>query len=159
MMRVRAIRGGAGAAVASLALVAAGCGEEGSSPSDLEKKDLAAAIVDSPNSFFAGNSLKSISNAWRTSDEKRFTQVEAGAVPGEDTNGAFAIFRHDFKDAGQDAKIVKVLGAGTLEITKAPTGASVESSAQGTGKIEFTSQSGISGTLDLKDDSVHLKAP
>jgi hypothetical protein len=159
MTRGIAIRFGAAAAVVPLALAAVGCGDEGSPASKLEKKSLSAAIVDSPNSFFAGKSLKPISNAWRTSDRKRFTQVEAGAVPGEASNGAFVIFRHDFNDARQDAKVVKVLGAGTLKITKAPTGESVESSAQHTGKIVFSSESGIGGRLDLKDDSIHLKAP
>ena len=160
-MRLRVIGWGcaAVAAVAALALAAVGCGEEGSAPSKLEKKNLAAAIVDSPNSFFASKSLKPISNAWRTSDQKRFTQVEAGAVPSEESDGAFAIFRHSFKGAGQDAKVVKVLGAGALKITKAPTGTSIESSAQRDGKIEFSSESGVTGSLHLEDDSIHLEAP
>ena len=88
-----------------------------------------------------------------------FTQVEAGSVAGNDSIGALAIFRHSFKNAGQDASLVKVIGSGPLKITSAPTGQGVEVSAQRSGKIEFSSERGATGTLDLSNDSVTLRAP
>lgn len=141
------------------AIVVAGCGGgEGSDPSELEKKSIPAKIVTDDTYFFATDTLKPIRNAWRASDRKSFTQVEAGAMPDDDSIGALAIFRHSFKGAKQDADLVKVVGAGALEITNAPTGAEVESSAQRDAQIRFSSDSGVHGKLDLSDDSVRLKA-
>jgi hypothetical protein len=139
------------------AIAIAGCGDEDASPSKLEKKSIPATIVSDDIYFFATDTLNPISNAWRVSNRKRFTQVEAGAMPEDDSIGVFAIFRHSFRGADQRAKLVKVVGAGKLEITDAPTGAAVESSAQHGGKLKFSSSSGVTGTLDLSDDSVHLK--
>jgi hypothetical protein len=145
------------AMVMATALAIAGCGgESASNPSQLEKKSIPAAVVTSPQSFIGSESLGQIDNAWRTSDAKTFTQVEAGSVPGGDSVGVLAVFRHSFKNATQEADLVKVIGAGALKITKAPTGSGVESTSQRRGKIEFSSENGARGTLDLSDDSVHL---
>ena len=143
------------------AALLAGCGsdDEGEPPGKLEKELIPAEIVSSPKSYFASESLKPVENAWRTSDRSRFTQVEAGAANGEESVGAMAIFRHHFRNAGQSASLVKVLGAGALKITKAPEGKEVQSSAQRNGRIEFTSENGVSGTLRLKNDSISLHAP
>ncbi len=149
----------AGLALA-LAFALAGCGgDDGTKPSQLEKELIPAEVVDNPTDFFSSGSLKPIENAWRVSDKERFTQVEAGSISGNDTIGAFAIFRHNFKNAGQTAALVKVIGAGPLKITKAPTGTGVEASAQRNGKIEFSSERGATGTLDLSNDTVTLHAP
>jgi hypothetical protein len=141
------------------AVAIAGCaGEKGGDPSKLEKKSIPAGLVSSPQSFLGSESLGPINNAWRTSDARRFTQVEAGGVPGGDSVGALAIFRYSFKNAIQDASIVKVIGSGSLKITHAPTGSGVESRSQRSGKIEFSSENGARGRLDLSDDSIHLDA-
>ena len=148
---------------ALLALGLAACGGDsdlpGGRPTNLEKELIPAEVVDSPKSFFASEALKPVENAWRTSDKERFTQVEAGAIATDQSNGGLAIFRHEFKNAKQGAVLLKVIGAGALRITKAPTGEGAESAAQRNGKIKFTSKRGAVGTLDLKTDTISLKAP
>lgn len=143
--------------VMATAVAIAGCaGDNGSSPSEPETKSSPAEIVSSPQSFLGSESLQPISNAWRTSNARRFTQVEAGALPSDDSVGALAIFRYSFKNATQDADLVKVIGSGALKITHAPTGSGVESTSQHNGKIEFSSEYGARGRLDLSNDSIHL---
>lgn len=139
------------------AVTIAGCaGDKGSSPSEPEMKSSPAELVSSPPSLLGSESVKPISNAWRTSNARRLTQVEAGALPGDDSVGALAIFRYSFKSAAQDADLVKVIGSGALKITHAPAGSGVESTAQRSGKIEFSSKNGARGTLNLSDDSIRL---
>jgi hypothetical protein len=143
--------------VMAMAVAIAGCGGgKGSSPSEPETKSSPAEIISSPPSFLGSESVRPISNGWRTSNTRRFTQVEAGALPSDHSIGALAIFRYSFKTASQDANLVKVIGSGALKITHAPTGAGVESTAQRNGKIEFSSENGARGRLDLRNDSIHL---
>ena len=49
-----------------------------------------------------------------------------------------------------------VPGAGALRITDAPLGREVARWAPRQAELRFTSRNGITGTLDLKDDSVTL---
>jgi hypothetical protein len=145
------------AIVMATALAVAGCGGGGTpDASKLVKKSIPAEVVKSPQTFLGSESLGPIQNAWRTSNTKRFTQVEAGAVPSDDAVGAFAIFHYSFRNAAESANLVKVIGAGALTITKAPTGSGAEATSQRHGKIEFSSENGARGTLDLSDDSIRL---
>jgi hypothetical protein len=50
--------------------------------------------------------------------------------------------------------MINVPGAGALRITRAPLGRSVQTWAQKRGKLRFTSEHGITGTLHLEDDTV-----
>jgi hypothetical protein len=57
----------------------------------------------------------------------------------------------------QELEVVNVSGAGALKITRAPLGTEVIGWAQRRGDLQFTSVSGIGGTLHLRDDSVDLR--
>ena len=97
-----------------------------------------------------------MTNAWRAGSRERFTEVSAGALAGDRSTGALAIFRHDYLAATQDVNVVEVDGSGPLRITNAPLGHGVEGPAQNDGEIEFAGSDGVRGTLHLSDDSVTL---
>ncbi len=82
--------------------------------------------------------------------------MDAGSDASSHSTGLFGIYRHNYLRVKERAKTVKVPRAGTLKITKAPLGRSVESWAQRRGNIQFTSKNGVTGTLHLKDDTVTL---
>jgi hypothetical protein len=52
--------------------------------------------------------------------------------------------------------LIAVPGSGALRITRAPLGPKVVTSAQRRGEIQFTSRKGISGTIDLADNTATL---
>lgn len=104
--------------------------------------------------FFSTIVLWPLTNQWQASDRRRFTAVDAGADASNPSSGLFGIYRHNYLRVKERAKTVKVPGAGTLRITKAPLGRSVESWAQRRGNIQFASRSGVTGTLHLRDDTV-----
>jgi hypothetical protein len=66
------------------------------------------------------------------------------------------IFRQDFVHVKQTAHDVDVHGSGPVTITAAPTGRSVESSAQQNGVLRFRGAKGVTGTLHLSNDTVTL---
>jgi len=155
------------ALVAAVAL--AGCGSDGdtesrTTPADvgesgsgqLMKDTTPAAIVDHPQGFVSSDVLRPVVNGWRTSSTETFTEVDAGAVAYDRSTGALAIFRHDFVEIAQSSNLIKVKDSGPLTITKAPEGKGVEEFAQEDGEIEFEGKTGVTGTLDLSDDSVSL---
>jgi hypothetical protein len=106
--------------------------------------------------FFSTIVLWPLTNQWQTSDRRRFTAVDAGADASHQSTGLFGIYRHNYIRIKERAKTVKVPTAGTLKITKAPLGRSVESWAQRRGNIRFTSKNGVTGTLHLRDDTITL---
>jgi hypothetical protein len=83
-------------------------------------------------------------------------------APGLKGTGAISI---DHLPAGNESYNTKhgggirIAGAGVVRITKAPLGRAVVSWAGRRGNIHFTSASGISGTLHLKDCTVTLTPP
>lgn len=151
------------AALVALACSAAmlGCSGAQTSTSVDSNRELAkgipAEIDQNPDGFVSRDVVDPLVNAWRTAGTTTFTQVDAGALTGERSTGALAVFRYDFVDVTQDVDLVKVLGSGSLRITGAPTGEAVEDSAQRDGTIEFLGKTGVRGTLDLRDDSVALR--
>jgi hypothetical protein len=98
-----------------------------------------------------------VRNGWQISDHRTLTAVYAGADSRDRSTGRLVIFRQNFIHVTQESDEVDVAGAGPLKITRAPLGAGIETSAQRRGNLEFTGKRGISGTLDLKDDSVTLR--
>jgi hypothetical protein len=126
-------------------------------PGKPHKSGQPARIVQHPQGFFSTSLIWPLGNEWTVASRRTFTAVDAGADPADPSNGVFGIFRQDYVHVRQDVNLVKVPGAGALEITKAPLGPTVESWAQRRGKIHFTSKNGVTGTLHLKDDSVLLK--
>jgi hypothetical protein len=99
-----------------------------------------------------------VGNGWRVSDHRTFTAVYAGASPDKHSIGRLVIFRQNYVRVTQTSDRVDVPGAGRLEITGAPSGKKVGTSAQQTGEIEFRGTNGVTGTLHLADDSVTLNS-
>jgi len=97
-----------------------------------------------------------VTNSWRVSDHHTFTAVYAGANPQHRSTGRLVIFRQDFVHVKQTADDVDVHGSGPVEITSAPTGANVGTSAQRDGEIQFRGANGATGTLHLSNDTVSL---
>jgi len=109
-----------------------------------------------PQTPFSTNVISPVRNGWVVSDHRRFTAVYAGASGSDRSTGALAIFRQNFIQVTQKLKVVKVAGAGTVKITRAPLGKGVETSAQRHGNIRFSGGRGITGTLHLKTDKISL---
>ena len=97
-----------------------------------------------------------VRNSWRVSDHRTFTAVYAGANPDHHDTGRLVIFRQDFIHVRQTARDVDVQNSGPLEITSAPTGPSVGSSAQQNGDFQFRGTKGVTGTLHLSNDMVSV---
>ena len=95
-----------------------------------------------------------VTNSWRVSDHEGFTAVYAGANPQHRDTGRLVVFRQDFIHVKQTATDVDVKGSGPVEITSAPTGTKVGTSAQRTGELQFRGENGTMGTLHLKNDTV-----
>src|SRR3954471_4155952 len=103
-----------------------------------------------------GSVLWPDTGSWRAGSHTHATVVTAGGDPRHQSDGLFSILRENSLKASQTGKLVRVPGTGPVTITKAPLGRKVVVSAQKHGNIEFTSKSGIRGTLHLKDDTVTL---
>jgi hypothetical protein len=117
-----------------------------------------ARIVTDPGPVVSADVLQPIVNAWRAGDHRGITLVEAG-LAGDDpsgTKGRFVVFRERERPFAQNVDIVDVRDAGALRITHAPTGRRAARSAQRRGRIKFTGDRGITGTLHLEDDTVTL---
>lgn len=156
-----------GLAALAAALAIPGCGDDGDQGSNRESGGAAptgrameatipAQIDERPHGFASLDVLHPVENAWRASDGRHLTEVDAGALATDRSTGAFVIFRHDFRGIGQDMELVEVEDAGALRITGAPVGRKVAGSAQRSGRIRFAGVRGVRGTLDLRDDTVSL---
>ena len=99
-----------------------------------------------------------VRNAWRVSDHRSLTAVYAGANPDDRSTGRLVVFRQDFVHVKQTADDVDVKGSGPVEITEAPEGSGVGSSAQKNGELEFRGQNGVTGTLHLGNDTVAINS-
>jgi hypothetical protein len=89
-------------------------------------------------------------------DHRRFTAVDAGADPLDPTTGVLGIFRQDYVDVTQTQRLVTVPGAGALKLTGAPAGSARAALAEPGATLRFTSEDGVSGTLDLSAGEVTL---
>jgi hypothetical protein len=114
--------------------------------------------VPDPDPVVSADVLNPIVNGWRAGDRRGITLVEAG-LAGDDpsgTKGRFVVFRERERPFAQNVDIVDVRGAGALRITRAPTGRRASGWARRRGHIEFAGESGITGTLNLENDTVTL---
>lgn len=135
----------------------AGAGAAGAEgPGRPVKTTIPPQIHENPQGFVSTDVVYPIENAWRAGSVNRFTEVAAGALSRDRTTGVLAIFRQDYIEVTQDTKLVEVPDAGRLRITGAPTEEGEEESAQESGIIEFEGSEGVTGTLDLSDDSIDL---
>ena len=126
-------------------------------PGEAMEATIPAQIDDDPHGFVSTDVLHPLENAWRAGSADSFTEVGAGALARDPSTGALAIFRHDYIAVTQETNLVEVPDGGALEIVDAPTGDDVVESAQEDGEIEFETEDGSRGTLDLSDDSVDLE--
>jgi hypothetical protein len=98
-----------------------------------------------------------VRNGWEAASRIRSTLVCAGAA-GDDGKslGRFLILRQNYRWDTQQVTHVDVPKAGTLEITEAPLGRHVVTTAQRHGNLAFEGTKGVTGILHLKDDSATL---
>lgn len=157
------MRRATGCALAAAALALGACGSDDDAgdvgsdgPGEAMESTTPAEIVDNPHGFVSTDVLNPLENAWRAGDAESFTEVGAGALAQDSKTGALAIFRHDYIAVTQETNLVEVPDAGALTITGAPTGEDEAGSAQEDGEIAFEGETGVSGTLDLSDDSISI---
>jgi len=96
-------------------------------------------------------------NAWLVSDGYTLVAVYAGSPGADPSLGRFAIIRHNliFGIDYEPPDLVDVGNVGALKITRAPRGASRETSAQH-GRLHFVSANGTKGVLELTGDHVRI---
>lgn len=102
------------------------------------------------------SSILSPRNGWVTGDCQRQTFVWAGGFTGHSA-GIF-VFERDGnwpRDRLRDVYIV-VPHSGAVEITRAPLGPEVVTSAQRHGELQFTSERGITGAVLVGEDTATL---
>ena len=117
----------------------------------------AASLVSNPTPLFSSDQLWPLINAWGAETRRRLTAVQAGADPYDRSVGVLGIFRQNFVRVRQTQTLVRVPGAGPLEITEAPAGPDAKRPAQRGGLITFEGAGGLTGTLDLASDSVRVE--
>jgi hypothetical protein len=100
--------------------------------------------------------LIQVKNAWLVSDGYTLVAVYAGRAGNDPSIGRFAVVRQNLIFGIQyQPDVVNVRKAGALEITKAPRGASQETTAQH-GQLAFVSARGTKGVLELTGDHVRV---
>jgi len=101
--------------------------------------------------------LIEVKNAWLVSDGYTLVAVYAGSAGNDPSIGRFAIIRQNLIFGIQygPPDLVDVGKAGALRITRAPRGASHETSAQH-GQLVFASARGTKGVLELTGDHVRI---
>ena len=118
-----------------------------------------AHLVANPEGFFSTSLIYPLRNEWVASDHRRFMAVDAGADPIHPSTGVLGIFRQNYLRVSQSQRVIKVPGAGALELTEAPAGSARAALGDVAGHLRFTSENGISGTLDLGDVTVTVDSP
>jgi len=117
----------------------------------------AAHVEPRPDGFFSTSHIYPLRNEWVVSDHRRFAAVDAGADPLDPSTGVIGIFRQNYVDVTQTQRLVRVPGAGALRISRAPTGGTRSAlSKRGGAELRFTGESGVSGTIHVRDGTVTL---
>jgi hypothetical protein len=113
-----------------------------------------AHLEANPQGFFSTSLVYPLRNEWVASDHRRFIAVDAGADPTDPSTGVLGICRQNYLDVTQTQRLVKVPGAGALELTEAP-GGSGRAALSGPGPtLRFTGDNGVAGTLDPRTGTV-----
>ncbi len=100
--------------------------------------------------------LIEVKNAWLVGDGYTLVAVYAGAAGHNAKIGRLAIVRqNEIFGIQYPPDLVDVGRVGAIEITRAPRGASRETSAQH-GKLDFVSADGTRGVLELEGDRVRV---
>jgi hypothetical protein len=98
-------------------------------------------------------SIVRVQNGWLVSDGKTLVAVYAGAAGSDPSVGRVVIVRQNLVAGTQTVGTVDVGPTGALEITAAPLGRAVETSAQ-TGSLRLRTARGLLLTLDLGSQQV-----
>jgi hypothetical protein len=98
----------------------------------------------------------SYENAWIAGDCTGRTIVYAGSAGFTRGMGLAIIARFGHASKQLGGGLIAVPNGGQLKITQAPSGPAVETSAQRSGEIQFTSDRGVRGTIHLGDNSATL---
>ena len=98
-------------------------------------------------------SLITVKNGWIAADGYTLVAVYASASGGDRHVGMLAVIRQNSVFGTQSCDVVDAGRSGAARITSAPHGKAVETSAQ-RGVLSFSTTSGFSGTLRLRNDSV-----
>ncbi len=117
-----------------------------------------ARLVPDPDPIAPADVLQPIANGWRVGDHRGLILVEAG-LAGDDpsgTRGRFIVFRERERPFAQNMDVVDVPGAGVLRITRGSSGSRAGHRVLARGKIEFAGETGVTGTLNLRDDTIIL---
>lgn len=114
-----------------------------------------AHLVANPEGFFSTSLIYPLANEWVASDRRRFIAVDAGSDPLDPTTGVLGIFRQNYLRVTQTQRVIKVPGAGELELTGAPAGPA-RAALAGPPELRFEGAGGIGGILDLGDATVTL---
>lgn len=109
-----------------------------------------------PQGFFSTSVIYPLANEWVVSDRRRFIAVDAGADPLDPSTGVLGVFRQNYLRVTQTQRVIKVPGAGELELTGAPAGPA-RAAVSGPPQLQFEGTSGVRGTLDLRDGTVALE--
>lgn len=94
-----------------------------------------------------------VENDWLVSDGYTLVAVYAGADGQDATVGRIVIVRQDLQKSAQTIDILDVAGSGALSIVNAPTGTSVETSAQ-TGTLDLVGNAGVNASVNLQSNTV-----
>jgi hypothetical protein len=118
-----------------------------------------AHLVGNPEGFFSTSLIYPLRNEWVVSDHRRFTAVDAGADPLDPSTGVLGVFHQNYLRVSQTQRVIEVPGAGALELTGAPMGSAQAALGGDAAPLRFTSESGMSGTLDLAAAEVTIDSP
>lgn len=125
-------------------------------------------IVEDPEPIVSDDVMSPLTNAWRVGSHTEYTWVYAGGegvdpITGEpSSDGSLIITRERYRrhrPMVASTEQIDVVGSGALRISGAPLGRAVTGSAHRAGELDFTSESGIEGTLDLSSTTVTLDEP
>jgi hypothetical protein len=111
-------------------------------------------LVRRPEPFFSTSLIHPIRNGWIAADHRRFLAVEAGADPVDPSTGVLGVFRQNYLRVSQTQRVVSVPGAGALRLTGAPEGGARAALGSPASTLRFTSERGVTGTLDLETGRV-----
>ncbi len=93
-------------------------------------------------------------NVWSVGDCQQVTEVEVGAAGWHASSGVVVINRIRGSHA-LDGLYIVIPDSGAVKITDAPLGPKVVTSAQ-QGELQFKSKRGLTGTVNLSDDTATL---
>jgi hypothetical protein len=112
-----------------------------------------------PEGFFSTSVIYPLRNEWVASDHRRFTAVDAGADPLDPATGVLGVFHQNYLRVSQTQRVIKVPGAGALRLTAGPAGSARAVLSDDASRLRFTSESGMTGTLDVEDATITVDSP